>query len=157
MLLFLTRGYIPTVIRLRIIRSVLVPIAIYGCELYEISSTRLSPIQRVFDRVARDILGCSSNHSRKANYDELSIPTLGLRGAMLRAQVATKWVNSRTVIGIFFIPHTSTHAAPGWQGAENGRECSYIHSQPGPINSGLDIFCNNYTIYHYWYDIDQPL
>lgn len=63
---FLTRRQISAVIRVQMVRSVLVPIAIYGCGLYEMSSTQLVPTQRVIYHAIRDIMGFSSNCYQKA-------------------------------------------------------------------------------------------
>ncbi|KRH92872.1 putative transposable element protein [Pseudoloma neurophilia] len=90
---FLLRKHVPAVIRAQLVRAVLVLIAIYGCELYGMSSARLHPLQRVIDRAIRDVL-YSSKCCRKAAYKELRILSMALK-----ARTIAKWSSSRTTIG----------------------------------------------------------
>ncbi|ELQ75974.1 putative transposable element encoded protein [Trachipleistophora hominis] len=56
-----------------LVKSVLLPIATYGCELYGMSTARLAPLQRVIDHALKDVLSCGSSYCRKAAYEELHI------------------------------------------------------------------------------------
>lgn len=89
-----------------IARSLLVYIATYGYELYDI-------FQHVIEDAIKNILDYFSNYCRNVAYWECIISIPGLRLAKLRAKTITMWVSNTSVIGIL-LDSTYIHQGVTW-------------------------------------------
>ncbi|ELQ75186.1 putative transposable element encoded protein, partial [Trachipleistophora hominis] len=92
---FLTRKFVPAPIKMLLVKSVLLSIATYGCELYGMSTVRLAPLQRVIDHALKEVLSFGSSYCRKAAYKELRIDCVVIRAAKLRTRAFLKWKSRR--------------------------------------------------------------
>ncbi|ELQ76088.1 RNA-directed DNA polymerase, Non LTR Retrotransposon, partial [Trachipleistophora hominis] len=94
----ISRIEIPLPIRVTLIKSVLIPTATFGSELYGMSSQRTAPIQRVIDKAVRCAMACPANYCRLTAYEEIRIECIDIRAAKARTRAFIKWRNSRTTI-----------------------------------------------------------
>ncbi|ELQ76367.1 putative transposable element encoded protein [Trachipleistophora hominis] len=86
-------------IKMLLVKSVLLLIATYGCELYGMSTARLVPLQRMIDHALKNVLSCGSSYCRKATYEVLRIDCVVMQAAKLRTRAFLNWKTSRTTIG----------------------------------------------------------
>lgn len=87
----------PLVVKVMIIKSILVPIMIYGCELFGFNSMRTNSMERVLYR-ALSIITRKRNFSLNRVTEELGIDKISERTIKMRCRAAVKWPNSSTTI-----------------------------------------------------------
>lgn len=95
---FLRNRKVPISIRLHIVRSQLLPVALYGGELTGMNTSRCKKTQAVLDQILRVILGVPKNTCKYTLWQEAGMTPLWIMRAAQRARAYTKWGESRTYI-----------------------------------------------------------
>ncbi|OMJ08715.1 RNA-directed DNA polymerase from mobile element jockey [Smittium culicis] len=95
---FLARKKIPIALRTIIIRSVLLPIATYGGEIFGMSQARNNKIQSILDTATRLVLGAGKTAAITRIREELRITPVNTKTAISRERAYYKWHKSRTWI-----------------------------------------------------------
>lgn len=92
----LLRRAVPVAVKLPLIRSALVPVATYGCELFGMNTARVAPLSAVVDRGMQMVLGCTRSFCRRVAYEELGIEPVPVRAAKARMRAVLKWSGLQT-------------------------------------------------------------
>ena len=91
-------GDVPLFVKRMVLRSVLLPIALYGSELWGMSTARVEELQRVIDLGMRTVLGAGRGTCLVRLRRELGLQTVGCYAAARRVRAFHKWRGSRTWI-----------------------------------------------------------
>ncbi|PVU95733.1 hypothetical protein BB561_001622 [Smittium simulii] len=89
---------VPLVLRAMLIRSVLLPMATYGGELFGMSMARSTKLQSIIDNACRAVMGCGSSTALSRLRDELKIATVNTKTAVappMKSRLST-WVSGTT-------------------------------------------------------------
>ncbi|PVU94432.1 hypothetical protein BB561_002550 [Smittium simulii] len=79
-----------------LIRSVLLPKATYGGELFGMSIARSTKLQSIIDNVCRAVMGCGSSTALSRLRDKLKIATVNTKTAVARERAYYKWPTLNT-------------------------------------------------------------
>lgn len=93
---------IPVDIRIRLVKTCLIPVLTYGAELWGMNESRVILCQRVLDKALRTLLGVSDKSCVTALsvlYREFDIPPIAATVGAARARAVLKYCTSRTIIG----------------------------------------------------------
>ena len=90
---FFRNQCIPTIVRATVLKSVVVPMAMYGAEIWGMKKTISDPTQTEINRILRLIAGRSSNSNAcvLGVGVELNVPPVRAMAAARRARAFTKW------------------------------------------------------------------
>ena len=88
---------VPLTYKKKLINNVIIPMTIYGSEIYGMSEIRLSPLQRVVNLSLSHVLG-SKKFSRTRAYEELDLMPIQVRSACSRTRAVSKWRCSTGII-----------------------------------------------------------
>lgn len=83
-------------LKIKLIKSVLVPVATYASELYGMAASRVKPLQQVVDKGLRMASLTRRNVNLVSLYEELKIDSIENRTDKHRARALFKWRKSRT-------------------------------------------------------------
>ncbi|PVU89074.1 hypothetical protein BB561_005565 [Smittium simulii] len=86
---YLSSRKVPLVLRAMLIRSVLLPMATYGGELFGMSIARSTKLQNIIGNACRAVMGCGSSTALSRLRDELKIATVNTKTAVARELVIT--------------------------------------------------------------------
>ncbi|OMJ22903.1 putative RNA-directed DNA polymerase from transposon BS [Smittium culicis] len=95
---FLSRKDVPTAMRAALIRTVLIPILCYGCEIFGMSAVRCSTLQKVADDATRLVAGVGRSTALSRLRSEMKIDDIFTRASVARERGHNKWTTSKTWI-----------------------------------------------------------
>ncbi|KAK1347724.1 hypothetical protein LUQ84_002988 [Hamiltosporidium tvaerminnensis] len=95
---FLCRSEVPLYFKLLIIKACIIPIVMYGSELWGMSKVRIVSVGCGVTRSLAAAFGCRENFSQLVAFRECDIQPLYEKAAMSRVRGFLKWQESRTII-----------------------------------------------------------
>lgn len=95
---FLCKKYIMWPLKIKLVKSVLISIATYGTELYDMAADRVKPLQQVVDKALKMTCLVGAGTNLQSLYKKLRVFTIEERSDRLRRRALLKWKHSKTYI-----------------------------------------------------------
>ncbi|OLY78617.1 RNA-directed DNA polymerase from mobile element jockey [Smittium mucronatum] len=152
MYFFLGNKNIPIALRATLIRSVLIPIATYGGELFGMSKARTSKLQTVIDTASRLVIGSGKTIALHRLREELKLTTVYTKTAVARERAFYKWPTLKTWI-TDLIEYPMKSRLDTWvSGTRRWTKRFCDHSAPGETLKYLDrrTRANEYSVISNW-------
>jgi hypothetical protein len=104
---------VPLAIKIQVIKSVLIPIMSYGCEIFGMNIHRTCKMDSVLLSSLKIVIG-SRQISLNRSTEELGIVKISERAIIGRMRAAVKWKNSRTTIGKLIREYSAVGRKQTW-------------------------------------------
>ncbi|KAF0985574.1 hypothetical protein HZS_2937 [Henneguya salminicola] len=95
----LTNRQIPTWVKLRIVKSILMPHLLYGAEVWRMATQRVTPLEKIANRALKSVYGTRGNAPANAMRAEASMLPEAVMAATRRAAALGRLAASKTVVG----------------------------------------------------------
>jgi hypothetical protein len=104
----------PMYFKAAVIKHVLLPILMYGSEIWGFSKVRANPLQKILSKACRKEMSCGKNICVNSLLRNMGIDHVSVISSVSRCRAMNKWVGLKThIAGLIYSPPRSKESYVG--------------------------------------------